>query len=87
MAVDRDPTIAENTISKAETMLALAEVTGVDVDALTFLARRFEHRLGVIDAVEPARRREWERLMAKDGDELASAFKTLKRVVERGGKA
>jgi len=75
-------------IASAETMLALAEVTGVDLGLLEHLRRRFERHLGMLDAIEePARRAELERLMVEDGDELARAYRALRRAAERGGKA
>lgn len=79
----RTPEVA----ARSETMLALAEATGIDLDALAFLAARFEQRLNALDYAEPARRAELERLVAEDFDELAHAYKTLRRMVERGGDA
>ncbi len=73
--------------ARAETMLALAEHLGLDLDALAFVAARFEHRLGMLDAAEPAWRAELERLVAQDITELASAYTVLRRTVERGGTA
>jgi hypothetical protein len=75
------------TIARAETMLAVADATGIDVDALAFVAARFEQHLNVLDAAEPARRAELERLVAEDFDELAAVYKRLRRAVERGGEA
>lgn len=68
-------------------MLTVAEVTDIDVNALAFIAERFEHHLGMLDAAEPVRRAELERLVAQDFDELASAFKFLTQMVDRGGAA
>lgn len=68
-------------------MLALAEAIGIDVRALAFLADRFEHSLRTIDAAEPARRAELERLVALDFAELAAAYLALRRAVERSGEA
>jgi hypothetical protein len=75
------------TFARAETMLAIGEALGIDVEALAFVARRFERCLGVIDGAERARRAELERLASEDFDELAGAYKRLKRAVERAGKA
>jgi hypothetical protein len=71
------------TMAKAETMLALAEHVGISLDTLAFVARRFELRLGILDAAEPARRVDLERLAAEDFEELATAYKGLARMVER----
>lgn len=77
-----------HTIVRAEKMLAVAEVTAiVDLETMGFLAARFEHCLGMIDAAEPARRLELERLVAKDFDELASAYKVLAWAFEQNGGA
>ena len=73
--------------TRAETMLALGEALAIDLEALAFLARRFEQRLDVLDAAEPAQRRELIALVAEDFDELASAFKTMAAAVERSGEA
>ncbi len=74
-------------IAKAEAMHALAEFVGVDLDALAFIAHRFEQRLGMLDAAEPARRAELELLSAEDFEELATAYKLLAVAVEGGGTA
>lgn len=66
-----------------ETMLAVAEPLGISVDALAFLAHRFEQRLGMLDAAEPGPRAGLERVVAEDFEELATAFKVLRRVVVR----
>jgi hypothetical protein len=68
-------------------MLALAEHLGLDLDALAFVARRFEHFLRTLDSAEPSRRAELERLAAQDFDELAEVYKVLRRTVERSGEA
>jgi hypothetical protein len=72
---------------RVRTMLALAEHVGIDLDLLEHLRTRAEHHLGLIDSAEPPRRAELERLVAVDFDELAGAYKLLKRMVERGGEA
>jgi hypothetical protein len=83
-----DPSEPRDVAAKAETMVAIAEVTGfVDLGALAFIAHRFEQRLGMLDAAEPARRAEAERLVAADVAALADAYKLLAAVVERGGEA
>jgi hypothetical protein len=74
-------------VARASTMLALAEVTGIDVHALAFVAQRLEQRLNVLDSAEPARRAELERLTAEDFEELASAYKLLAAAVDRAGEA
>lgn len=63
------------------------DATGIDVQALAFLVVRFEQRLGVIDAAEPGRSGELERLMAIDIAELAATYKKFATAVERGGDA
>jgi hypothetical protein len=68
-------------------MLAVAEALGISVDTLAFVAQRFAGHVSMIDAAEPARRAELERLVARDFDELATAYKAVKRVVERMPKA
>jgi hypothetical protein len=73
--------------ARAETMLVLAEHVGVDLDVLAFVARRVEQRLGMLDAAEPARRAELERLAAGDFEELATTYLRLASAVERGGEA
>lgn len=74
-------------VARTETRLAFAEVTDIDLGALAFLAGRFEQRLSMIDAAEPAQRAELEHLMAIDFAELAEAYTQLAWMVERGGEA
>lgn len=83
-----EPSVVETAaVAKAERMLAIAEFVGVDLGALAFIAHRFEQRLGMFDAAEPARRAELERLSAEDFEELATAYRLLAAVVARGGTA
>jgi len=72
---------------KVERMLDLAPFIGVDPEALAFLAHRYEERLGLLDAAEPARRAELKRLICQDFDELAAAYKRMARVVDGMPKA
>jgi hypothetical protein len=75
-------------VACAETMLALAEYVGLDIDPLKLRRRRFAQHAGMLDAAEePARRAELEHLVTEDFGELASAFKAPKRAVEQGGRA
>jgi hypothetical protein len=67
-------------------MLAVAEFTGVaDLDALAFVAHRYQGTLGLLDSAEPARRAVLEMFVAEDFKKLATAYKQLRRAVERGG--
>jgi hypothetical protein len=68
-------------------MLALAEATGIDTDALAFIAHRFDRHALLLDASEPAQRAELEWLMSANFDELATVYKRLRTMVERGGEA
>jgi hypothetical protein len=74
-------------VARAETMLALAPFVGVNLDVLAFVAHRFELRLGVLDAAEPAPRMDLERRAAEDFEELVAALKLLAAALERGGDA
>jgi len=69
--------------ARAESMLALAEPLGLDLDALAFVAARVEQRLNVLDGAEPARRAELAQLAAEDFAELANTYERLKMLVER----
>jgi len=72
----------------AEVMLALAEVVGVDLDAMERARRRLAHHEAQYDASFGAHRRnELAQLMAILIDELAAAYKLLAAGVERGGEA
>ena len=73
--------------ARAEVMLALAPHAGVDLDLLELLRRRFEQRLGMLDAAEPAHRLDVERLVAEDFEKLATAYKRLAAAVEGDGTA
>lgn len=72
---------------RAETMLALAEVRCIDLEALAFVGRRFERCLRMMDAAEPAQRAQLEQLVAEDFEGLATTFKVLARLVDRAGTA
>jgi len=61
-------------MARAETMLAIAEATGMNLEVLAFIARRFEQRLNVLDTAESGRRAELEQLVADDFAELAKAY-------------
>jgi hypothetical protein len=65
-------------------MLALAEFSGVDLDALWILSRKVQMREAEYDrAFGSSRRAELEQLIA----ELAKAYKRMERAVERCGEA
>jgi hypothetical protein len=71
--------------AKAETMLAIAEFVGVDLDMLWIVARKLQAHEAMLDAaVGSSKRNELERLMSEDIDELAHAYKIMERAVERG---
>ncbi len=74
-------------MARSESMLALAEHVGIDLDLLEHLRARVEQRLGMLDSAESARRAELEKLVAADFDELAVAYRRLRAMVERGGEA
>jgi hypothetical protein len=74
-------------VARAEVMLAIGEHLGINLEALAFVSRRFATRGSMLDAAEPARRAEIERLMFEDFTELAGAFKLLAAAVKRGGEA
>jgi hypothetical protein len=75
-------------VGRAETMLALADFIGVDLDEMNEVRIRLEAHEAMFDAAPgPSRRADLERLMAVDIAELAAAFKIMARAVERGGTA
>lgn len=85
---DSEPSAFEATATaRAETMLALAPHVGMNLDLLELLRRRFDVHLSMLDAAEPARRAELEKLMVADFDELATAYKKLARTLDRRGSA
>lgn len=84
---ERSALEADRATARAETMLAVAPLVGIDVEALAFLARRFERRLGMLDAAEPSERLDLAALVSQDFDDLAGAFKLLAAALERGGEA
>jgi hypothetical protein len=74
--------------ARAETMLALAEPIGIDLDLLEAARRRLEEHGRMLDAADgPARRAAVKILMEFDVAELARAYKLLARAVEQGGEA
>jgi hypothetical protein len=74
--------------ARAETMLALAEVTGVDLDAMDLARRRLAQHEREYDASFGAHRRnELALLMALDVAVLAATYKVMERAVGRGGAA
>ncbi len=74
--------------AKADRMFALAEMTGVDPFGLELVRRRLlVHEHDLLRTRSAARRRQLERLIEQDIDELAEAFLRLARAVEHGGEA
>jgi hypothetical protein len=74
--------------ARAETMLALAEFVGVDIDALEHVRRRLvRHETQYDAAIESSRRAELTALMTIDIAELAIAYKVMAAAVARGGEA
>jgi hypothetical protein len=72
------------TEAKVEAMLALAELVGVDLDALWIASRRLaEHEAAYDRALGSSKRTELERLIAEDVSVLATAYRRMERAVER----
>jgi hypothetical protein len=74
-------------IAKAETMLALAPLLGISLDALEAARRRLAQHEAMFGAAMGSSSRRLEALMADDVAELADAYKMMARAVERGGEA